>query len=1155
MGESGNLVRNMLKRSAHTAVGDRSGSHHWRRRVTACGRAFAVLVAASAVLSAPGQQPAPGALVPAAVPRLERELTSDYLVRSWRVADGLPSDQVTCIAQGADGYLWVGTTAGLARFDGVRFVRFDHGNVPLLTDHRILGVAEDGEGTLWVATRDHPLVGLGLSGWGSTQPLPASVDASCQLRASAAGVLVGRFTTGDWFAAEPAPGGTGPGTTRLRPRRDVPKDVIEVLDGVDGPPIFVTAREVLLGSPGEPDARRFALGEPTVPSRVVAAAVRTAPDSVWVLAGEYGVSEPFRLYQLAAGRLSLIDAGVPQPRILPFSMAADRAGAVWHGAGNGYLGRATAEQRIRYRLPDAESDAHPVALTPGLGGTVWLAVENAGLLEIRPRLFQGIRDTEGLPHGMVRSVVPDPRGGAWAGTDDGVAWVEAPEAGGPWRAVAAGLSGHTVRALALDAEESLWAGSSRGVFVRRDGVWEDRKLPRLPHGDADGDGLGSLKVRDLALGRGGEVWVVTAHQVAMAPDLRAPLSTVAFLPSLVPTDLLEDRDGCRWVATERGGVVVLGPAPGGSGLREALEAVPGYAENRWRFVPRAWLREGQGLPSDHVWEMLEDEEGVMWMAGPRGVVRFPRETARSIARGQGIPPGHETAPFVFTSRHGLPELAINSLVEDGRGHLWLGGDLGLYRVPHADFRSVARGRSPGLSMETIRASDGLPADETNGRLSHPGAVRDAAGRIWVATIRGLACLAPETRDLGDAGPGVAIEEIRADGRILATTLPHEPEGGLVAADDGPGSGPSVRGAGAVRRLTGPVEIEPGGGRVLEIRFTGFDPNAPRALRFRYQLVGYEITPHDVGDRRVAYFTNLDPGPYRFRVWAAGRSGVWSTTPAELRIELRPRFWQTWWFRIVTGMAVAGTVVAAVAWRVRRIRQFEELRRRAERTDLRNRLARDLHDGVGSGLARLAVLAHLPEEEARDPDRVQRQFRELSGAVRELAQTVREISWTARPSAISLESLMAQITQQAGDFLGAAGIRCRTSLPLEFPSLQLHPDQRSDLYFAAKEAVTNVVRHSGATEARFLVEWVDGRLVMELWDNGRGMSAGDGAGTGTVPGSAVGGGNGLPNLRARVKGLEGRVVVGRGGAEGGTRLRIEVPLGALRRRDPPTEGAG
>jgi signal transduction histidine kinase len=1086
------------------------------------------------------QEPAPWPIPKTIPPRFDRELAADHTVRAWRQTDGLPSDQVTCLVQSSDGYLWVGTTAGLARFDGVRFVRFDHGNVPQLVDHRIRALAEDGAGNLWVVTGDHQLVVLGEWGWSLPGTGTLSVDGGFGLQTQDDGSVMGHLTMGRLGSWMPSPG-----APRMEVRWDLPEDTLRVLEGSAHPRVLVTHEELRIGRPGEAKERRYRFAPQTQRNPMAQTLVRAVGDSAWLLRGVYGGSQAFELFRISGNQVAMIDDSVPHPRSFSPSIATDHAGGVWHAAGSGYIGHATTTERIRYRLPGTDQEVFPLGLVRGLGASIWAAVENAGLLEIRPRRFQSIRDTEGLPHAMVRCVVPDTRGGVWAGTENGVARLQAAGAHGEWQAIPSGLEGHTVRALQLGNDGTLWAGSSRGLFARQRSEWASVPLPRLRNGASDGDGLGSLKVRDLLAGRGGEVWTVAAHQVAVAPEPGGAMSTVAFLPNAGPTDMLEDHTGHRWLATERAGVLVLGPDSAASVLGQPMEPVPGFPGDQWRWKPSAWLRETNGLPSDHVWEMLEDSDRDLWMLGPRGLLRLPRNTARSLVVGTGIPNGPDAAPFVFTTHHGLPELALNTLADDGQGNLWLGGDQGAYRIPRASLHAVARGASTRLSVETFTVADGLPADETNGRISHPGVVRDGEGRIWMSTVRGLACLRPEPQTGFDDGRGVAIEEVRADGWILATTLPQDPEGGRVGAEVPNQARRNPEEGMPVRRLSRPVVVQPGRGRVLEIRFTGFDPTAPRALRFRYQIEGYENSIHEVGDRRVVYFTNLDPGTYHFRVWASGHSGVWMARPAELGITLLPEFWETRWFQVLVGLSAAGVVAGGVTLRVRRIRQLEELRRRADRTDLRNRLARDLHDGVGSGLARLALLAHLPEDDARHPDRVARQFRDLAGAVQELAQTVREIAWSARPSAISLESLMAQIAQQTGEFLGAAGIRCRTSLPLEFPALELEPEPRLDLYFAAKEAVTNIVRHSHATDARLDVELRDGLLILSLWDNGCGLAV-SARETPTDPASGGGGGNGLPNLKARLECLGGRVVVGTGNVAPaqGTQVRIEVPLKTL-----------
>lgn len=1094
-----------------------------------------------------------GASAPAAEPppRVDRDLAEDYSIRVWRQADGLPSDNVQCVLQTSEGYLWTGTAAGLGRFDGIRWMRFDHGNVPRLADHRIVRLTEDAEGDLWVATEEHAALTFGRAGW----EMPELPDASWSIakpfsRGSDGSIYL--LSSAGWLRSRTMPDIPGQDDARTNRWERVPSvssdtQAIWMIPG--GNRLRLEVDACLVEDSRGSLVRRFQLPSSRSSPNHSVLVQGSADGAVWIFRGNYGQPQPFDLHRWKDGELRRMDDDIPSPRRL--YLVPDGATGVWYGTDKGVVTRASATARFRYRLPGTGPDsiALDVATTPQ--GGVWIAIENGGLLQLRPRRVEVIRPAEGGKAAMVRAVDCAPDGVVWAGTEDGVLRVATEPSRGGWTTEHDGLTGHSVRALAAGSPDRVWAGTARGLFVREHGGWQSVALPRIPYGASDGEGFGSLKVRDLLVRRDGSLWVAAAHQVARVSGGGGSPSTLAFLPNLGPMDLLEDRSGNLWMATEKAGVIVLDGGPSESVLAAEFAAVPGHPEDRWRFAPRKWLRVADGLPSDHAWELCEESDGTLWIAGPRGLLRLPAETARVVAAGGAIPPGSTLAPFLFTPRHGLPELALNCLTEDDAGFLWLGGDRGIYRASKSAFSAMSQGEASRPVVETYTTFDGLPADETNGRLSHQGAVRDPDGRIWMATVGGLACFSRRSGASSDSGPGVAIEEVRADGRVLATTLPVEPEGGPVVVAGSRSDTHPPPGRVAVRRLTRPAVIEPGHGRVIEVHFTGFDDAAPRDLRFRYQLEGYDEQTQDVGGRRVAYFTNLDPGRYRFRVWAAGLSGAWTARPAEFEFTLRPHVWQTWWFRVLAGAAIVGLAVAVTNLRIRQIRCLEQLRRREERVELRNRLARDLHDGVGSGLARLALLSDLPPADAQQPDRVSRQFQELSSAVRDLAQTVREISWNSSPSPISLEHLMAQIAEQAVEFLGAAGIRCRTSLPSEFPSIKLSPDQRSNLYFAAKEAVTNVVRHASATEARIEVSLPGRDLVFSLHDNGRGLLAPHDHGP--IPEAAsdsvrVGNGNGLPNLRARVAAVGGRLsFVGSPGT--GTTVRIEIPLASLRTSDP------
>ncbi|MCC7377559.1 MAG: hypothetical protein IT581_23060 [Verrucomicrobiales bacterium] len=1076
--------------------------------------------------------------------RVDREIVEDYSVRAWGIADGLPSDQVLCLARTRDGYLWAGTSAGLVRFDGVRFVRFDHAKVRALNDDRMLRIVEDAGGNLWMTSEDHALRVFGPQGWmiPRFQGKPVTMNA-WPTRDGQGGVWA--FTTDGWLRSTSA--------CQLEKPTGAGTDAVAWMEDSEFDRGWVEFNRVVLEQIRKPATNSFPLEPVEQRNMAVAATALSSDASRWIFFGEYNCPRPFHLYRIANQEMKRVDGELPSPGRLPMFLTPDRDGGVWHLAPEGRIGRATPTSGIRYTLPAGRTRDQPMDVLADDDGDVWLALERGGLLQLRPRRMQSFGPSLGLPSLVVRSIVSSSSESVWVGTDNGVARLDhlTPAGVGTFRG--GGLEGASVRALAIDTHGALWAGTARGLFAEHGGVWMPKRMPEQVR-DSDGDGLGSLKVRDLLALRSGELWVATAHQIVVVPEDGGEPRRLAAVANLEPADLMEDRAGNIWIATERGGVVVIGAASRATLAAHDFAPVPGFMEDRWRFEPAGWLRENHGLPSDHTWELLEDHEGTVWITGSRGLIRIPAAGARAIAAGQPLPSGQDFGAFVFTERHGLPESSLNSLVEDHLDALWLGGDRGIYRISLAAFRNVAEGRSPGISVESFTRAEGLPSDETNGRVSHHGAIKDDRHRLWFGTTGGLVCFPPQSSPPSEASPKVVIEEVRINAEVLTTTLPQLPEGGKTRPvtsnhADGEAETDETRGN-ATSRITSRNVLAPGRGRVVEIRFTGLDPTAPRELRFRYQLAGFDEEFHDVEDRRAAYFTNLKPGRYLFRVWAIGRAGVWSKVPAEFEFTLTPHLWQTKWFQALTATTLLAAGFGIVTLRIRQVRRLEELRRRADQAELRARLARDLHDGVGSGLARLAVLAHLPEDLHLTPETVTSRWRDLSGAVRELAETVREISWNSNPSPISLESLVAQIAQQTGEYLGAAGIRCRTSLPLEFPNYQLTPDQRADLYFAAKELCSNTLRHAKATEARFEAVLSERTLILALHDNGQGFAVQDVQDSDADPRShsaSKDGGNGIPNLRARVNRLGGRLVFE--SAPGtGTSVRLEIPLDRLRPGD-------
>jgi ligand-binding sensor domain-containing protein len=717
----------------------------------------------------------------------------------WHAADGLPQDSVRAIVQTRDGYLWLGTQAGLARFDGERFTVFDHVNSPLKHDH-VLSLCASQNGSLWIGMGDSG----GLYQWTAESGF-VSVWSGSNVRA-----------------------------------------LFEDKDGV-----------------------------------------------LW--AGTQG-NGLLRVSGTRKRAHHIVQLSIDDVR----SITQDRSGVMWFGTEGKGLFRQERGVFARYSGADAFPDIRIWALWPDADGSIWVGTNGNGLIHLSGRRWQRFTVREGLVADVVLALRGDRDGNVWVGTDGGGLSRYHLGRFASYNTTT-GLSGDVVRTIFEDREGNIWLGTA-GAGLNR--LKDD---PFVTYGNRDG--LSNNLVWSMAEGSDGAVWIGTAegwlnlwkdgrithfpapgagHHDNVGPlfhdsiwNLWAGFSSPGLqrLHSFLPNGR---HPPTRLELTFPGGTPTVANAPDGAAF---LGYDHGLVEIGAGPSPRIYTT-ADGLPSNKVLAMTFDRHGRMWVATSLGLARREgtrfqevssspalrddsilalwvdeREDVWIGSRTKGLYRFHQGRVTHYTRNEGLLDTQVFSILEDGRHNLWMTCRKGIYRISIRDIDQFDEQESRQLPAVIYESLDGLQSSEIN-YGAKPPAMRTRDGRFWFATYGGVAVVDPEHLVVSPDPPPVYLERVVANG-----------------AGFPPGSSLTL----------GPTQ------RNLEIHYTALNFRAPQRLRFRYRMEGFDTDWVDADTRRVAYYTNLPPGTYRFRVIACNGDGVWNNEGANFTLALRPYFYEMRWF--------------------------------------------------------------------------------------------------------------------------------------------------------------------------------------------------------------------------------------------------------------------
>jgi len=976
----------------------------------------------------------------------------------WTSDNGLGA--VFDIQQAADGYLWLTTSTGVFRFDGVRFQSVEEVTNGAVENSQIHSAFLSSSGGVWLKTR-----AAGLLLWKDGR-LNVFKDRRC----TPALQMEGLAEDQDGALWIQGSGGGAGGLFLMR------GSVCEQVGAEHGYPGGFPAA-ILVDRKG------------TVWVRTLAG------DLLFLLRGQ----SRFQRLPYSAGAISAA-----------FVLAAPTHNAFLHEAPDGAI---WLSDDYGLRRVTNSADAPGVSSLPGKGLKK----------HIRFGDFTFAAD-----------------GSVWAASDRGVRRFDHVE---QWRKPVAmadspgesftteqGLSSNATWKVLIDREGSLWVGTNAGLDQLRRTALTALTFPQTEEHDFS-----------VAAGDQGSVW--TGNRSMPLTRVAAEGTITTFPETHGTVCLRRDHNGTIWSAGGGDSQLWRYSATGLTPLHYSEEEVGPVIslaidrnENPWittgiggtyHFSHGEWSRQNEALGKKPgiIGAMTSDDAGNVWFGFSNNLVRwdgsayqrfsFPNgargvsESTMSV-RGDHVWLGGSGGIELFTQGHfyllhwkdqDLPG-RVSGVVETKTGELWANGSSGITHVSAAEVARWLRDPTSAISGEHLAALDGLPGYSAE-RIPEPSVAESREGRLWFATIEGIAWLDPAKlqENRNRIPPPVMISAIVANGK----TYP------------------------ASNNLTLPAHTEK-----LEIDYTALSLAIPERVLFRYELDGVDDEWQDAGTRRQAFYTSLPPGHYRFHVIACNNDGVWNESGASLGLSIAPAYYQTWWFAALCGLAA----VLLLWWLIRlRIRSItHELQSRlAERLAEREHIARELHDTLLQSfqglMMKLYALPYVLDRPTEARERVNGLLEEGQQAINEGRDAVRamRLSTVIKNDLASTLATVGERLASEQDSRNPVDFR----VVVDGESRDLHPILRDEAYRIASEATRNAFRHSGARRIEVKIWYDDRQLRVRVLDDGKGIDPK------VLDVGGREGHYGLPGMKERAKLAGGKLTV-RSRLDLGTEIELTIP---------------
>jgi signal transduction histidine kinase/ligand-binding sensor domain-containing protein len=919
---------------------------------------------------------------------------SQYAHTAWRNREGYFASAPSAIAQTKDGYIWIGTGAGLLRFDGVRYIRWSPPNGgQALPTSTIVSLFASRDGSLWIGTS-----------WGLARWFNGTLTNYSDVTGHINSILEdqgGRV----WIARTRVMDGKGPLCQVLVSKvRCYGK-----LDGIS----LAGASSMVIDSSGN-----FWVGGE-------GALTRWTPHSAQTF---YPLNNQRNFH-------TQIDA-----------LVASRDRGLWvgfYGTGHG-LGLQHFEQGAWHQ--ETIGAFHGTSFQiPSLfidsANSLWVGTESAGIYRIRDNVVQHFDTSDGLSGDDVQGIFEDAEHSLWVITPSGIdCFRDLPVVSYTKRE---GLSSDEPNSVYAAEDGTVWVGLVNGLDPIRNGVVSPIRT---------GQALPGSEVSTMLVDRTGHLWVGVDDGLYLYDKGHfQPILDTRRNRSGVLTALAEDADGSIWAVaqtptrrllhirryviaeqfpTEEMSAVIADPH---GGIWLNLLNTIAY---RQKDGVQKLLRIPEAIRIDYISDVILDNRGVLWASLSQGVLRSDGESTQLLGESNGLP----------CASHG-------NLIFDNQGSLWLTQKCGIVRIDRHSLDNWVQHPQAWVSPFLLDVFDGVQVGHSD---FYPGVSRGRDGRLWFVNGSMDQMIDPAHLHINTHPPPVHIEQLMAGHKDMA--------------------------------ITSAIYLAPLT-RDIEIDYTALSFVMPQRVRFRYKLEGHDREWQDSGTRRSAFYTNLRPGIYKFRVIACNNSNVWNSQGAALSFVILPAWYQTMSFRLFVPVFL---VLLAYAFYLLRMRQYAAaMRERSnERLNERLRIARELHDTLLQSFHGLmfqfqAARNLLP----RRPESAMQTLDEAILATEQALTEGRDAIHDLRPEPATrhdLEELLTAVGQEMADAREANRHLPSFRVIVEGKPERLSPTIENEIYRIAREVIRNAFHHAVASHIEVEIRYDERELRLRIRDDGKGI---------------------------------------------------------------------